>query len=216
MDIYLRSTSTIDCDNTLVMEKAQELVKDQKEIPNKAKCLFYFVRDEIKYNLYVPNDKPEHYRASRILQEKEGFCIQKAVLLTALSRAVGIPARIHLAAIRNHLVPDKLKQLMGGNLFPTHGYSDLYVEEKWIKAAPTFDLGLCQKNRFTIVEFDGKHDAILPAYNLDGKPHMEYVKDRGHYDDLPFDKIVAWRVEALGADIFERMRQETQYRKRQA
>ena len=104
MDIYLRSTSIVDCNNTLVMEKAQELVKGQKEIPNKAKCLFYFVRDEIKYNLYVPNDKPEHYRASRILQEKEGFCIQKAVLLTALSRAVGIPARIHLAVQQtNHI-----------------------------------------------------------------------------------------------------------------
>lgn len=214
MDIYLRPTSIIDCDNTLIKEKAQELVKDQQEVPNKAKYLFYFVRDEIKYNLYVPSDKPEYYIASRILQESEGFCVQKAVLLTALSRAVGIPARLHIAAIRNNLVPDKLKQFMGGNLFPTHGYSELYIEERWIKVAPTFDLKMCQKNRFTTVEFDGIHDAMLPSHNLDGEPHIEYVEDRGHYDDLPFDKIVTWRIEALGADFFERMRQVIESRKR--
>ena len=214
MDIYLRPTSTIDCDNTLIKETAQELIENQQEVSNKAKYLFYFVRDEIKYNLYVPSDKPEYYIASRILQESEGFCVQKAVLLTALSRAVGIPARLHIAAIRNNLVPDKLKQFMGGNLFPTHGYSELYIEERWIKVAPTFDLKMCQKNRFTTVEFDGIHDAMLPSHNLDGEPHIEYVEDRGHYDDLPFDKIVTWRIEALGADFFERMRQVIESRKR--
>jgi transglutaminase-like putative cysteine protease len=216
MDIYLRPTSTIDCDNKLIKEKAQELVREQQEVPSKAKYLFYFVRDEIAYNLYVPSDKPEYYRASRILQENKGFCIQKAALLTALSRAVGIPARLHLAAIRNHLVPDELKQLMRGNLFPTHGYTEIYVEERWIKVAPTFDLRMCDKNRLITVEFDGVHNALLPAYNQDGELHIEYVQDRGHYDDLPFDKIIAWRLEALGADFPERMKQVIESRKRQA
>jgi len=213
MDIYLRPTSTIDCDNKLIKEKAQELVRDQQEVPSKAKYLFYFVRDEIEYNLYVPSDKPEYYKASRILQESEGFCIQKAVLLTALSRAVGIPARLHLTAIRNHLVSDKLKQLMRGNLFPTHGYTEIYVEERWIKVAPTFDRRMCEKNRLMTVEFDGVHNALLPACNQDGEPHIEYVQDHGHYDDLPFDKIIAWRLEALGADFFERMKQVIESRK---
>ncbi len=216
MDIYLRPTPTIDCDNLLIREKAQEICRDQHEVSDKAKYLFYFVRDEIKYNLYVPSDKPEYFKASRILQERNGFCIQKAVLLIALARAMGIPARLHIIAIRNHLVPDKLQQLMRGNLFPTHGYSELYIEERWIKVAPTFDLGLCQKNRFVIVEFDGKHDAMLPAYNQDGKKHIEYVQDRGHYDDLPFNDIIAWRVEALGADIFERIKQVIESKKADA
>ena len=213
MDIYLRPTSTIDCDNALITEKAKELIKDQTEVQGKAQCLFYFVRDEIRYSLYVPSDKPEYFRASRLLQEGQGFCIQKAVLMTALSRAIGIPARLHLAAIRNHLVPDKLKQFMGGNIFPTHGYTELYIEDKWIKVAPTFDIGMCQKNRFKTVEFDGRHDAMLPSHNLDGEPHIEYVQDRGHFDDLPFDSIIAWRIEALGADFFDRMNQLIESRK---
>lgn len=216
MDIYLRPTPTIDCDNKLIEGKAQELVKGQQGVPSRAKCLFYFVRDEIKYNVYVPSDKIEYYRASRILQEGEGFCVQKAVLLAALCRAVGIPARLHMAAIRNHQAPDKVKQLMGGNLFPTHGYDEIYVEDRWIKVAPTFDRRMCEKNRLTTVEFDGLHDALLPAVTQDGKPYIEYVQDRGHYDDLPFDKIIAWRLEALGSDFFERMNKVIESRKRQA
>lgn len=211
---YLRPTPTIDCDNLSIKEKAKKLTRGEKGIPDKAKLLFYFVRDETKYNLYVPSDKTEYYLASRILEIGEGFCVQKAVLLAALARSIDIPARIHIAAIGNHLVPPQVKELMRGNTFPTHGYDALYIEGKWVKVAPTFNLELCQKNRFVPVEFDGRHDAILPAYNLDGKPHIEYIEDRGYYADLPFEKIVRWRVEALGTDFFERMRQATELKKR--
>jgi len=211
--IYLRPTPTIDCDNTAIKEKAQELVRERPGVPDKARSLFYFARDEIKYNVYVPSDKPEHYRASRTLKTGEGFCIHKAVLLAALARAVGIPARLHLAAIRNHLVPAKLKELMGGNVFPTHGYAELYIEGRWVKVAPTFELKMCQQNRFTPTEFDGRHDAVLPPRNLEGKPHSEYVVDHGYYADLPFENMINWRLEALGADFFGRMRQAIESRK---
>jgi len=213
MIAYLRSTSTIDCDSAVIREKAQGLTRGRQEVWDKARSLFHFVRDEIRYNFYAPSDKPEYYRASRILETREGFCIQKAVLLAALARAMGIPARLHLAAIRNHLAPAKLRKLMRGNVFPTHGYDELHIEGHWIKAAPTFDLKMCQDNRFTPVEFDGRHDAVLPAFNPDGKPHIEYVDDLGYYEDLPFENIIAWRLEALGPDFFERMRQAVAARK---
>jgi transglutaminase-like putative cysteine protease len=211
--IYLRPTPIIDCDNAAIKEKAQELVGERPGVPDKAKGLFYFARDGIKYNVYVPGDRPECYRASRTLEIGEGFCIHKAVLLAAMARAVGIPARLHLAAIRNHLVPSKLEKLMGGTLFPTHGYAELYIEGGWVKVAPTFDLKMCQRNRFIPTEFDGRHDAVLPAHNLDGKPHIEYVADRGYYADLPFEKMLNWRLEALGVDFFERMRQAIESKK---
>lgn len=214
MDIYLRPTPIIDCDNVSITQKAQELVDGKQEIPDKAKGLFYFVRDEIKYNLFVPSNKPEYFKASQTLKTGEGFCIQKAILLAALARVVGIPARLHIAAIRNHIAPEKLRALMRGNVFPTHGYNELYIEERWVKVAPTFDLKMCQQNRFIAVEFDGRHDAILPSHNLDGKPHIEYMNDRGHYEDLPFENMIKWRMETCGADFFERMNQVIELRKR--
>lgn len=213
MERYLRATPIIDSDNRAIREKARDLTEACDTIPDKARSLFYFVRDDIKYNIYVPSDRPEYYIASRILALKEGFCVQKAVLLAALARAMEIPSRLHLAAIRNHLVPDKLKGFMGGNIFPTHGYDELYIEGKWVKVAPTFDLQMCRQNRLVPVEFDGKHDAVLPVYNLDGKPHIEYVEDRGSYEDLPFEKIRDWRIETFGPDFFDRMRQLIEDRK---
>lgn len=211
--IYLKPTPTIDCDNKAIQAKAQELVTGLSSVPDKAKSLFYFVRDEIKYNFYVAGDRPEYYRASRTLQMGEGFCIQKAILLAALARVVGIPARLHIAAIRNHLVPPKLKELIGGSLFPTHGYADLYLEGVWVKVAPTFDLKMCRQNQFATTEFDGRHDAILPSHNLQGKPHIEYVTDRGYYADLPFEDIISWRAETFGAGFSERMRQKIESKK---
>jgi transglutaminase-like putative cysteine protease len=213
MEKYLRPTPTFDCDNDSIKGKAQDLSAGQEKVADKAKSLFYFVRDEIKYNIYVLSDLPEYYRASRVLEVGEGFCIQKAVLLATLARAVGIPARLHLAAIRNHLVPDKLKELMGTNLFPSHGYAELYIEGKWVKATPAFDLKMCQQNRISPVEFDGKNDAMFHSHNLDGKLHIEYIQDRGHFDDLPFDTITNLRIQALGADIFQRLRQAIEARK---
>lgn len=213
MEIYLRPTPTIDCDNESIKEKARELTKGQWEAVAKAKSLFYFVRDEIKYNLYVLSDHPEYYKASRTLERGEGFCVFKAVLLAALARATGIPARLHFAAIRNHTAPEKVKQMLGTNVFPTHGYDELYIEGKWVKATPAFDLKLCQENRLIPVEFDSKNDATLPTHTLDGRLHIEYVRDHGHYDDLPFDMIMKLRAETLGPDWAERLRRAIEARK---
>jgi transglutaminase-like putative cysteine protease len=212
MEKYLRPTSTIDCDTKSIREKAEDLTKGQEEVTDKAKSLFYFVRDEVKYSPFMLSDKPEDFRASATLNREKGFCIQKAVLLAALARDVGIPARLLFAAIRNHLLSGKIKELMRGNLFPSHGYDELYIEGKWVKAAPTFNLKMCQENRLVPVEFDGRHNAILPAHNLDGRPHIEYVEDRGCYDDLPLDKIIAWRIQDLGADFPDRLRQAVEAR----
>jgi hypothetical protein len=52
-----------------------------------------------------------------------------------------------------------------------------------------YDLRTCQKAGLIPVDFDGEHDAMLPPYTRDGRPHIEYVKDRGPYKDLPFGKI---------------------------
>lgn len=213
MDNYLKPTAIIDSDNPLIHEKAADITKGCSTVSDKTKALFYFVRDGIKYNLYLLSDKPEYFKASTILQQGEGFCIQKAVLMVALCRSLGIPSRLHIAAIRNHLAPEKVQKLIKGNIFPTHGYCGVLIEDKWVKVAPTFDKEMCQKNRFNTVEFDGKHDAILPALNVDGQKHIEYVTDRGHFDDMPFDDIYAWRVEVIGAEYFVKIKEMIEARK---
>lgn len=190
MERYLRPTPTIDCDHPSIAEKAKALTSGKADTVDKAVSLFYFVRDEIKYNPYVALHELEHYRASRTLERKEGYCVQKSILLIALVRAAGIPARLHHADIRNHLASEKIKQAIGTNVFTYHGYADLFLDNRWVKATAVFDIDMCRENRLFPVEFDGRNNAIFPTHNLDGKPHIEYVADRGTYEDLPLDEIL--------------------------
>jgi len=61
-------------------------------------------------------------------------------------------------------------------LFPYHGFDELYIGEKWVKATTTFELKVYQENRLFPVGFDGKHDAVLLPPDLGGNPHIEYLQ----------------------------------------
>jgi transglutaminase-like putative cysteine protease len=191
MERYLKPTARIDSDHPSIKGIAQDLIGGKREATDKAKSLFYWVRDEIKYNPFLALEVLEDYRASKTLERGQGFCIEKAAILAAFARAVGIPARLHFADIRNHLVSDRLLKVMGTNLFSYHGYTELYIDGKWVKATPAFDLKMCRKNSIIPVEFDGQNDAILHSHNLDGNLHIEYVKDHGYREDVPVDEILA-------------------------
>lgn len=204
---WLEATLAFDCDHEVIREKAQTVTKGQMKAADKARSLFYFGRDEIKFFPYLPPDVPESYRASRILKAGGGMCIQKAVLLATLARAVGIPARVHFVDIRNYRVPDNLKETLGTNLFPYHGFDELYIDGKWVKVTPTFELKVCQENRLFPVEFDGRHDAMLPPRDLDGNPHIEYLEDHGFYENVPLDEVYNAWARAYSAGSRERLRQ---------
>jgi transglutaminase-like putative cysteine protease len=201
MEIYLKPTPVIDCNAPPVREKAQNLTADKENDVEKAKALFYFVRDEIKYNPYVLHNLAEHNKASVTLNREEGYCVQKAILLAALARGAAIPTRLGFADIRNHIVPQKLLELMhGSNLFIYHGYCELYIGQKWVKATPAFDLEMCQTHHIIPVEFDGKNNATFHRNNQEGKLHIEYVHDYGPYPDLPLEEMLEARVKVYGPD----------------
>jgi len=191
MEEFLKPTPYLDSDAEPVKEKAQKIVQAINAQREKAIAIFYAVRDGIKYSIYGKRSLPEHFRASFILAAGEGYCVQKAILLVALSRAALIPARLRFAAIRSHVMSKEMLEKRGSNLFPYHGYTDLYIGGSWVKAAPTFDMVSCVNAGLRPVEFDGRRDALLPSTALDGRRHIEYVEDRGFFEDVPFDAIMA-------------------------
>ena len=66
-----------------------------------------------------------------------------------------------------------------------------YLGGKWIKVTPTFNLSLCEKFGVHPLEFDGRNDSLMHPYNARDERHMEYVKERGTFDDFPFEALVA-------------------------
>lgn len=160
----------------------------------KAIALYYAVRDRILYNPYDLKYSRTAMKASSVLQKKSGYCVSKAVLLAAAARQQKIPSRLGFADVTNHLSTARLREAMGTDLFVYHGYTEMYLFDKWLKATPAFNLSLCTRFNVRPLEFDGTQDSIFHECNTLGQKHMEYVRDHGHFADLPFDEIfVAYR-----------------------
>jgi len=186
---YLNPTRLIDCDAAAIREKAKEVTGKLEEPAARAEAIFYFVRDEIAYNIYAPKGSPDEFKASRTLARGSGYCVQKALLLVALARASGIPARLCFAMIRNHRMPPRLWKVMKTDIFPWHGYAELLLDGRWVKETPAFDIAMCREHRILPVRFDPIQDAKLHPYDQEGNRHIEYLLDRGPYENVPLDII---------------------------
>src|SRR6266849_4854904 len=115
------------------------------DVRQKAVALYYAVRDTIRYNPFQNFMADATYRASACLEQNLGWCVSKAALLAASARAAGIPARVGFADVKNHLTTPELTAKMGTDLFVYHGYTELLLDGKWVKATPAFNLSLCTK-----------------------------------------------------------------------
>ena len=191
LDIYLQPTEFFDFNKKSVGRKALEIINGLESDREKAIALFYWVRDEIKYNMltYIPNVKA-NFKASITLRRKNGFCVSKSILLSTFARAIGIPARIHLVDLINHKISQKVIDFMGTNVMHVHGYSEFLLNGKWVKLTPSFDPPTALKGGFLpMCEFDGENDAVFPEYDNEGNRFGEYVMDRGVHADLPLENI---------------------------
>ncbi len=187
---YLAPTRYIDSDHDRVVAFAREAVGDASTDREKAIRLYYAVRDGIRYNPYRFGIDHDAFRASEVIAAGEQFCVPKALLLAAVARAVGIPSRVGFADVKNHIASPRLLELLRTDIFTFHGYTELFIEGKWVKATPAFNKTLCEKFNLAPLEFDGVHDAIFHAFDLQGNDFMEYLHDHGTFADMPFDLMV--------------------------
>ena len=195
---WLEPTWFIDSDDPEVVAFATEAVGDVTDPTEKAIRLFYAVRDGFRYDPYNISHEPEDFRASSVVESGSNWCVPKSVLLTAAARAQGIPARLGFADVRNHLTSEKLKATMSSDVFAWHGYSELLLDDGWHKLSTAFNIELCDRFGVKALEFDGTGDALMQPFDKAGRRHMEYLRQRGSYDDLPLAEIMATFAEIYG------------------
>jgi transglutaminase-like putative cysteine protease len=188
MNEYLQPGRFVDSAHPAVIDFARQHAQGAGE-RERAVALYYAVRDTIRYNPFQNFMADDAYRASACLERSLGWCVSKAALLAGAARAVGIPARVGFADVKNHLTTPELTAKMGTDLFVYHGYSELHLDGRWIKATPAFNLSLCQRFRVKPLEFDGREDSIFHPFDEDDRRHMEYVRWRGEYADVPAEEI---------------------------
>ncbi len=190
MQQYLEPTEFIDFDNPEVAAFAEKNAGASQDPVARVVSLYYAVRDQIFYDPYAINLTTEGLRASTTLEKVRGWCVAKAVLLAACCRHMGIAARLGFADVKNHLTTRQLREQMQTDIFYWHGYTAIYLNEKWVKATPAFNLALCEKFSLKPLEFDGKSDSIFHPFDAEGRRHMEYIRYRGEYADVPLDEII--------------------------
>lgn len=149
--------------------------------------LYYAVRDLVRYDPYTYSLNKNTFKASYIVQTGRAWCVPKAILYAACCRSIGVPTQLGFADVRNHLSTERMRQTMKTDIFHWHGYANLFLNNIWVKATPAFNIELCEKFKLKPLEFDGKSDSIYHAFDLAGNKHMEYLKDRGLYQDFPFE-----------------------------
>ena len=185
---FLQPGKYVDSDHPAVRKFARKHARGAND-RERAVSLYYAVRDGIRYNPFLDFSQDDTYRASSVLEKGEGFCVGKSALLAACARALGIPARVGFADVKNHLTTPRLRERMGTDLFIYHGYAELFIDGKWVKATPVFNQALCQRFRVKPLEFDGRADSIFHPFDEDDRRHMEYVNDRGTFADVPAEQI---------------------------
>jgi transglutaminase-like putative cysteine protease len=188
MNQYLKPGRFVDSDHPAVVDFSRDRAKG-KNAREQAVSLYYAVRDEIRYNPFQNFTLDETYRASVCIEQGSGWCVPKAALLAACARAAGIPARVGYADVRNHITTPELTAKMGTDLFVFHGYTELLIEDRWVKATPAFNLSLCTRFRVKPLEFDGTEDSLFHPFDEDNRRHMEYVRERGSFFDVPAEDI---------------------------
>jgi transglutaminase-like putative cysteine protease len=188
---WLATTEFLDHDDPAVQAFARDAVGDATDHREMAVRLFYRVRDGFWYDPYADSGERENFAASHVVSTDRNWCVPKSILLTAAARSLGIPARLGFADVRNHLQSEKLLEKMGTDLFVFHGFSEFLLDSAWVKASPAFNIEMCERFDTKPLEFDGHHDALFHEYDNHGNRHMEYVNQRGSYDDFPYDEMRA-------------------------
>lgn len=192
---FIEPNAYVDSDHPAVVAYAAPHA--QPDPIQAARSLYLAVRDDFAYNPWNVYFDPAAYKASAVLERapRQGaHCIDKALVLAAGARALGIPSRLHFANVRNHVGTASLEQKLGTDLLVFHGYTELHLGGRWVAATPAFNKELCDRLGVAVLEFDGVHDSVFQAYDRVAGRFMEYVEDHGSHAGIPYDAMVAaWR-----------------------
>ncbi len=184
----LGPTRFIDSDSPEIVAFAEEHAGDGDD-RERAVRLYYAVRDHVRYDMTAFGLDPEQFVASHCLAAPSAFCVPKAIALAAVARAAGIPARLGFADVRNHLTSPRVAAMMEDDVFRWHAYTALFLDGKWVKATPAFDITLCERHGVMPLDFDGREDSIFHPFDTAGRRHMEYIRFHGEFDDMPYEQF---------------------------
>jgi|GEM_PF-1503425 len=123
INIYLKPGIYINSSHPEIIEKAKEITKSCKTDIERAKSLYEYVRDSNNDN------ECNTFKASEILKCGGNLCYERAILLAALCRAAGIPARLRLQIVTLKEWKKEDGTIIEGSF--AHGITGIKLKNKW-------------------------------------------------------------------------------------
>lgn len=194
-----------------VVAYAKQKTSPKNSPKEQAIDLYYAIRDGFKYSPYHVNLKPYALKASYLLTKDYGHCIEKSNLFAACARSLGIPARLGYGNVRNHLGTKDLEETLKTDVLVYHGYAEVYLEERWLKVTPVFNIELCEKLGVEPLDFNGEEDAVFQKSDKNGNPFMEYTADHGTFADVPLEQITQG-MQSYYPHLFEKELNNSKFR----
>jgi hypothetical protein len=165
LEAFLGETKYCNWSHPLIRSKAMQVTAGCHSEEERAVALFYSVRDSIIWELGKWTKI-----ASETLAIGRGSCSNKANLLVALLRAVGIPAGFRVM----HVEPEYLGSIVPPDFWlvrrdarkpSKHFYSAVHLRDRWIRVDATDDIQVSTCAPYVpeskLVDFDGQNDAML-------------------------------------------------------
>ena len=185
MEEYLKETEFLDFNhsNFNFFVKDIDSSKNQKDL---AVELYLKVRDKFIYDPYHLDLTFEGLKASNVIPKKRSWCVEKALLLAAVARKFEIPSRLGYAIVTNHIGVEKLVKLLRRDEIVFHGYTELFIDKKWVKCTPAFDARICKITGVEPLNWNGEEDSMFQEFEK-GARFMEYLHYYGDFNNVPID-----------------------------
>lgn len=169
---YLRASTILDIDNRRIKRLARRAVRHADTPAERADALRKYVTDYI-------NDKSLDIgfaTASEVAQTREGDCTEHAVLLAALARAAGLPARGVSGIIQvpaGPLAPSK------GSAFGYHMWTQIYIGGRWVDIDAAMRQTDCDPTHIALalspLNEEGMIESVMAMIPLLGKLQIEVI-----------------------------------------
>jgi transglutaminase-like putative cysteine protease len=185
MSTFLEETHSLNFNNPDFKIFLKEFNLGKNSTDN-AKEIYYKIRDHFLYDPYHLDLNKNALIASEIIKKRRAWCVEKALIMVACCRAIGIPARFGFAIVTNHIGVEKLTNYLRRYEIVFHGYAEIFLDNKWIKCTPAFDNRVCRLSGVSTLDWDGENDSMFQEFE-NGKKFMEYLHFYGEFADIPFE-----------------------------
>lgn len=167
-DEFLQSSYFINCEDAQVKKLAKLAAGLEKDPWKKALKIEKWVNRNMK-----PTNDEAMATADHVARTLKGDCSEFAMLMTALCRAEGIPAKTAMGLIYAD-VPGK------GPAFSFHMWTEVWVQGQWQPLDATLGKGYVGATHIKITDHSW-HDTrtltpVLPLYSLLGKISIEVIQ----------------------------------------